>query len=179
MENNKILAVALSIILALATVGCTQKRPYQVRRDCYTAIKAYVAEHKECNSFLLLSTQKLFNEDGKHPGFLIGPLYKGLDKELKNFAPIEFLEVDGKKVYLFSEVSYLTNNDNNPITNYCKPDSTLLLSYDNQQTYCHYRLVNYLKRAKLLFFEQGKLRISNSPDTLFLPTIKIDSLRKF
>ena len=96
-----------------------------------------------------------------------------------NFAPIEFLEVDRKKVYLFSEVSYLTNNDNNPINNYCKPDSTLLLSYDNQQTYCHYHLVNYLKRAKLLFFEQGKLRISNSPDTLYLPTIKIDSIRKF
>lgn len=179
MGKNKLLTIAQSITLALAMAGCTNKHPYQVRQDCYAAIETYVASHKEYNSFLLLSTQKLFNEDGTHPGFLIGPLYKGLDKELKNFAPIEFLEVDGKKVYLFSEVSYLTNNDNNPINNYCKPDSTLMLSYDNQQTYCHYRLVNYLKRARLLFFEQGKLRISNSPDTLYLPTIKIDSLRKF
>ena len=179
MEKNKFLTITLSIALALAMVGCTNKRPYQVRQDCYAAIESYVACHKEYTSFLLLSTQKLFNEDGNHPGFLIGPLYKGLDKELKNFAPIEFLEVDGKKVYLFSEVSYLTNNDNNPINNYCKPDSTLLLSYDNHQIYCHYRLVNYLKRAKLLFFEQDKLCISNSPDTLYLPTIKIDSLRKF
>ena len=131
MENNKILAVALSIILALATVGCTQKRDYQVRRDCYTAIKAYVAEHKECNSFLLLSTQKLFNEDGKHPGFLIGPLYKGLDKELKDFAPTEFLEIDGRKVYLFSEISHLLNNDHIPTSDYFKPDSILILAMGN------------------------------------------------
>ena len=109
----------------------------------------------------------------------VGNFSKGLDKELKDFALTEFLEVDGKKIYLFSEVSYLTSNDNNPTIHYCKPDSTLLLSYDNQQTYCHYRLVNYLKRAKLLFFEQGKLCISNSPDTLYLPTIKVDSIRKF
>jgi hypothetical protein len=175
MENNKILAVALSIILALATVGCTQKRDYQVRRDCYTAIKVYVAEHKECNSFLLLSTQKLFNEDGTHPGFLIGPLYKGLDKELKDFAPTEFLEIDGRKVYLFSEVSYLLNNDHIPISGYLKPDSVLILSYDQQRIYNHNRLINYLKRAKLLYFEQGKLRICNSPDTLYLPVIKVDS----
>ena len=176
MENNKILAVALSIILALATVGCTQKRPYQVRKDCYTAIKAYVAEHKECNSFLLLSTQKLFNEDGKHPGFLIGPLYKGLDKELKDFAPTEFLEIDGRKVYLFSEVSYLLNNDHIQISDYFKPDSVLIFSYGQQRIYNHNRLINYLKRAKLLYFEQGELRISNSPDTLYLPVIKVDSL---
>ena len=178
MGKNKLLTIAQSITLALAMAGCTNKHPYQVRQDCYAAIETYVASHKEYNSFLLLSTRKLFNEDGTHPGFRIGPLYKGLDKELKGFAPIEFLEVAGKKIYLFSDVSYLTNNDNNPTIHYCKPDSTLLLSYDNQQIYCHYRLTNYLKRAKLLFFEQGKLRISNSPDTLYLPTIKIDSLRK-
>ena len=178
MGKNKLLTITLSITLALAMAGCTNKCPYQVRKDCYAAIETYVASHKGYNSFLLLSTQKLFNEDGTHPGFLIGPLYKGLDKELKGFAPIEFLEVAGKNIYLFSDVSYLTSNDNNPTIHYCKPDSTLLLSYDNQQTYCHYRLANYLKRAKLLFFEQGKLRISNSPDTLYLPTIKIDSLRK-
>ena len=133
MENNKILAVALSIILAFATVGCTQKRPYQVRQDCYAAIKAYVAEHKEYNSFLLLSTQKLFNEDGKHPGFLI------------------------------------------PISDYLKPDSVLIFNYGQQRIYNHNRLINYLKRAKLLYFEQGKLCICNSPDTLYLPLIKIDS----
>ena len=137
MENNKILAVALSIILALATVGCTQKRPYQVRRDCYAAIKAYVAEHKEYNSFLLLSNQKLFNEDGKHPGFLIGPLYKGLDKEIKDFAPTEFLEIDRRKVYLFSEVSCLLNNDNIPRSDYIKPDSVLIFSYGQQRIYNH------------------------------------------
>ena len=178
MGKNKLLTIAQSITLALAMASCTNKHPYQVRQDCYAAIESYVACHKEYTSFLLLSTRKLFNEDGNHPGFLIGPLYKGLDKELKDFAPIELLEVGGKKIYLFSDVSYLTSNDNNPTIHYCKPDSTLLLSYDNQQTYCHYHLTNYLKRAKLLFFEQGKLRISNSPDTLYLPTIKIDSLRK-
>ena len=175
MENNKTLTVVLSIILALATAGCTPKKSYQVRPDCYAAMKAYVAVHKEYNGFLLLSTQKLFNEDGTHPGFLIGPLYKGLDKELKDFAPTEFLEIDGRKVYLFSEVSYLLNNDHIPISDYFKPDSILILSYGQQRIYNHNRLINYLKRAKLLYFEQGKLRISNSPDTLYLPVIKIDS----
>ena len=101
MGKNKLLTIAQSITLALAMASCTNKHPYQVRQDCYAAIETYVASHKEYNSFLLLSTRKLFNEDGTHPGFLIGPLYKGLDKELKNFAPIEFLEVDGKKFISF------------------------------------------------------------------------------
>ena len=87
-----------------------------------------------------------------------------------------FLEIDGKKVYLFSEVSHLLNNDHIPISDYFKPDSVLIFSYDQQRIYNHNRLINYLKRAKLLYFEQGKLRICNSPATLYLPTIKVDSL---
>ena len=86
-----------------------------------------------------------------------------------------FLEIDGRKVYLFSEVSCLLNNDNIPRSDYIKPDSVLILSYGQQRIYEHNRLINYLKRAKLLYFEQGKLRISNSPDILYLPVIKVDS----
>ncbi|RKW53743.1 MAG: hypothetical protein D8H98_16895 [Prevotella sp.] len=59
----------------------------------------------------------------------------------------------------------------------------LVLPHKESKLHPSYRTIKsqdnfYLKRAKLLFFEQGKLRISNSPDTLYLPTIKIDSLRK-
>lgn len=76
MGKNKLLTIAQSITLTLAMASCTNKHPYQVRQDCYAAIETYVASHKEYNSFLLLSTRKLFNEDGTHPGFLIGPLYR-------------------------------------------------------------------------------------------------------
>ena len=100
MGKNKLLTIAQSITLVLAMASCTNKHPYQVRQDCYAAIESYVACHKEYTSFLLLSTRKLFNEDGNHPGFLIGPLYKGLDKELKDFALTDFLEVDAKKRFI-------------------------------------------------------------------------------
>lgn len=101
MEKSKICTLILSTICVLAVSSCVEKRKFQIRQDCYSAIQDYVAEHESYNSFLLLSTKKLFNGNVFYQGFLIGPLYEGLDAELKDFRAIELCEFK-KRRYLFS-----------------------------------------------------------------------------
>ena len=113
MEKSKIYIFVLSTICVLAIPSCVEKRKLQIRQDCYSAIQDYVAEHESYNSFLLLSTKKLFNGNVFYQGFLIGPLYEGLDVELKDFRAIELCEFKEKKIFVFSEISYINVSSTN------------------------------------------------------------------
>jgi len=177
MEKSKICTLILSTICVLAVSSCVEKRKFQIRQDCYSAIQDYVAEHESYNSFLLLSTKKLFNGNVFYQVFLIGPLYEGLDVELKDFRAIELCEFKKKKIFVFSEISYIIKDNENYKAACCKRDSILDLSFYGEHKYTYSSLINYLKRGRLLYYRDGKLHVLNNPDRLYLPTIKIDSMR--
>ena len=177
MGKSKIYMFVLSTICMLAISSCVEKRNFQIKQDCSSAIQDYVEEHESYNSFLLLSTKKLFNGNVFYQGFLIGPLYEGLDVELKDFRAIELYEFKRKKIYVFSEISYIIKDNGNYKADCCKRDSILDLSCCGENKYTYSSLINYLKRGRLLYYHDGKLHILNNPDRLYLPTIKIDSMK--
>jgi len=119
----------------------------------------------------------LFNGNVFYQGFLIGPLYEGLDVELKDFRAIELCEFKKKKIFVFSEISYIIKDNGNYKVDCCKRDSILDLSCYGENKYTYSSLINYLKRGRLLYYRDGKSHVLNNPDRLYLPTIKIDSVR--
>ena len=174
--RNYYLILILSGVFLYSLLGCQKQASYTIKDDYYVIIRKYVLAHRQYNSFLLMSTGQLFNENRKYRGFLLGPLYENMEKEIQDFSLIDFLEIDGKRIYLSSEASSIIQQKELDI-NYCVADSIVVFTYgEGQKIYSHSSLINYLKRSMLLYKNKGVIYINNSSDTLFLPQFKLDQL---
>lgn len=147
---------------------------YTIQEDCMDIINAYVEDSDKYNSYLIMPTKMLFNHENAPFGYLIGPLYKGLENEIDGFNPVSIIKIKGKKIYLYSDISDLISFGTDTIMKYCPEDSIVISRNDKDVLYTEYILVNYLKRARMFYKCRGKFLINNSPDTFFLPKINIE-----
>ncbi len=147
---------------------------YAIKEECMAIINTYVEDSDKYNSYLIMPTGMLFNHENAPLGYLIGPLYKGIENEIDGFNPVSIMKIKGKRIYLYSDISDLIFLGTDTIMKYCPKDS-VIISRDNKDTlYTEYILVNYLKRARMFYKCRGRFFINNSPDTLFLPKINME-----
>ncbi len=138
-----------------------------LNHDSFLAIKSYMSKHKY-RAYLLLSTKELFNDKKEYSGYLIGPLYK---KVLAERTKTKLLQIDGENVYILSDLSDFLKQDIIP-QDFNSCDSVILYNKDDYIVYTHDALINYLKRANLLFYRNGIMYTNFKPDTLYLPKMK-------
>lgn len=176
MKKIVILISAISILILIISNLHFKRNvfKYTIQEDCMDIINAYVEDSDKYNSYLIMPTKMLFNHENAPFGYLIGPLYKGLENEIDGFNPVSIIKIKGKKIYLYSDISDLISFGTDTIMKYCLEDSIVISRNDKDVLYTEYILVNYLKRARMFYKCRGKFLINNSPDTFFLPKINIE-----
>lgn len=176
MKKIVILISAISILILIISNLHFKRNvfKYTIQEDCMDIINAYVEDSDKYNSYLIMPTKMLFNHENAPFGYLIGPLYKGLENEIDGFNPVSIIKIKGKKIYLYSDISDLISFGTDTIMKYCQEDSIVISRNDKDVLYTEYILVNYLKRARMFYKCRGKFLINNSPDTFFLPKINIE-----
>lgn len=176
MKKIVILISAISILILIISNLHFKRNvfKYTIQEDCMDIINAYVEDSDKYNSYLIMPTKMLFNHENAPFGYLIGPLYKGLENEIDGFNPVSIIKIKGKKIYLYSDISDLISFGTDTIMKYCPEDSVVISRNDKDVLYTEYILVNYLKRARMFYKCRGKFLINNSPDTFFLPKINIE-----
>lgn len=176
MKKIVILISAISILILIISNLHFKRNvfKYTIQEDCMDIINAYVEDSDKYNSYLIMPTKMLFNHENAPFGYLIGPLYKGLENEIDGFNPVSIIKIKGKKIYLYSDISDLISFGTDTIMKYCPEDSIVISRNDKDVLYTEYILVNYLKRARMFYKCRGKFLINNSPDTFFLPKINIE-----
>lgn len=176
MKKIIILMSVISILILIISNSHFKKNvfKYAIKEECMAIINTYVEDSDKYNSYLIMPTGMLFNHENAPLGYLIGPLYKGIENEIDGFNPVSIMKIKGKRIYLYSDISDLIFLGTDTIMKYCPKDS-VIISRDNKDTlYTEYILVNYLKRARMFYKCRGKFLINNSPDTFFLPKINIE-----
>jgi len=176
MKKIIILMSVISILILIISNSHFKKNvfKYAIKEECMAIINTYVEDSDKYNSYLIMPTGMLFNHENAPLGYLIGPLYKGIENEIDGFNPVSIMKIKGKRIYLYSDISDLIFLGTDTIMKYCPKDS-VIISRDNKDTlYTEYILVNYLKRARMFYKCRGRFFINNSPDTLFLPKINME-----
>lgn len=176
---RKISFILSMAVLSLVTFSCQCEKHIfskMVREDDMAVIESYVSDSINYDSFLIMPTKVLFNFKDGPLGFLVGPLYENLKMDINNFNPIYFMTIQDKDVYLNSDISDMMDKDGEPAVKYCPQDSVVFCLDCEDISYTKQAIVNYLKRARLFYRDNGKLYINNRPDTFFLPRIKEDKL---
>ncbi|WP_147630760.1 hypothetical protein [Xylanibacter rarus] len=148
---------------------------YLENKHFMQAINMYVTTTRY-DSYVILPTNHLFNFDEKKHGFLLGPLYKDFLAELKDSIIIEFCEVSHKKIYVIPTIKNKKRNQKEALNiNYCNSDSFLIADYNGKEIYTYSNLINFLKRAILIYYnEKHFLTIESHPDTIVLPKVKCE-----
>ncbi len=130
------------------------------------------------DSYVILPTNRLSNFDERKHGFLLWPLYNGFLAELKDSIIIEFCEVSHRKIYAMPVIKNKMQNPKGTLNvKYCNRDSFLIANYKGREIYTHSCLINFLKRAILIYYNDKQvITMENRPDTIVLPNIKCDTL---
>jgi hypothetical protein len=130
------------------------------------------------DSYVILSTDRLFNFDERKHGLLLGPLYKDFLAELKDSIIIEFCEVSHRKIYAIPIIKNKMQNPKGTLNvKYCSRDSFLIANYKGRKIYTYSSLINFLKRSILIYYnDKHALTMESHPDTIVLPNIECDTL---
>ena len=163
--NKKKIVIIISILLVVSCNRSPLKNIF--KQEVLDSVRSYIEKDNFAHdSYLMLQTEKIFHENkiDINNGFIIGPLYENLypDSEQGNY--IELLKYKNKTVYIqfFNARTVI----------YCRQDSFCI--YKN--VYSHNPIMNYLKRASLIYYKKGKLLVRNDIDSLYLPKLSVDNL---
>jgi len=153
------------IILLLFMVSCDKSSRIQMalNEETQDAVSDYISKNEGYNSYLLFPSRFLFNDREEFSGLLIGPLYKDVFDDgtiVGNFV------IHNKRVFVMSDYSDFLMHDME--IEFCPKDS-VDIQYGDIKIYSP--LINYIKRAYLLYYKNNALHINYRPDTLFLPKI--------
>lgn len=166
-----------AIIYLLSVLSCTNKEGNaRGQQDIVGTIENYIDNDTISHpSYLICSTDSFvfLDEKNKVNGVFIAPLYRNpYNKGTRSYIP--FLIYQGKKVYweVYNDKKG-EEADSNIV--FCDNDSCIL--YGN--TYTTDYFYNYLRRADIITYANGRIVVLHHVDTLILPTIKTDApLRK-
>lgn len=163
----------LALFYLLLVLSCTNNGGITGgQQDVVSIIKSYIDNDTVYHpSYLICSTDSFLfmNEKAKVKGLFIAPLYRNpYKKGTRSYVP--FLSYQGKKVYweVYNNKK-VRNVDSNIV--FCDNDSCVL--YGNTYTTDYY--FNYLRRAIVITYTDGRINVMHHIDTLILPTIKPDA----
>lgn len=172
--NKKKIVIIISILLVVSCNRSPLKNIF--KQEVLDSVRSYIEKDNFAHdSYLILQTEKIFHENkiDINNGFIIGPLYENLypDSEQGNY--IELLKYKNKTVYIqFFNASFIDSLYHARTVIYCRQDSFCI--YKN--VYSHNPIMNYLKRASLIYYKKGKLLVRNDIDSLYLPKLSVDNL---
>lgn len=159
------------ICLVLLFASCTGRYDctWKLKKDCRDSIKAYISAHKEYTSYLVVLKHVVSDQAGiLTTGFLVGPLYGLSDQELTSLLPVE---IDNAKVFIMSDLQLLMDVPEIPAI-----DEKYVKSMDYGYNKRESAVVNYVRHAVYMYYEDSVLMVNNRPDTLFIPKIIEDEV---
>lgn len=150
------------IILLLFMVSCDKSSRIQMalNEETQDAVSDYISKNEGYNSYLLFPSRFLFNDREEFSGLLIGPLYKDV---FDDGTIVGIFVIHNKRVFVMSDYSDFLMHDME--IEFCPKDS-VDIQYGDIKIYSP--LINYIKRAYLLYYKNNALHINYRPDTLFL-----------
>ena len=153
------------IILLLFMVSCDKSSRIQMalNEETQDAVSDYISKNEGYKSYLLFPSRFLFNDRKEFSGLLIGPLYKDV---FDDGTIVGSFVIHNKRVFVMSDYSDFLKH--NMEIEFCPKDS-VDIQYGDIKIYNP--LINYIKRAYLLYYKNNALHINYRPDTLFLPKI--------
>ena len=167
--NKNILYLFLLILFSACHDESELK--HVIKQELIDSIQCYI-DKDSCNhpTYLILYAEGLLHNGNVHNGVLMGPMYRNMHSLYKESEYMKIIEYNKKTVYFYSPFAQFMEmpNRNDVKIDYCDLDSVLY--YKNE--YSHSPIINYLKRAYLLYYKDEKLYIKEDIDSLFLPRIE-------
>lgn len=144
---------------------------FVLKQELIDSIKYYIDKDSfNHSSYLLLYAEEILHNGNVHNGLLIGPMYRNILPSYKESEYVKIIEYNKKTVYLYllfaQFVAIPVQNDVK--IEYCNQDSVLYY----KTKHSHSPIINYFKRASLLYYKDEKLYIKEDIDSLFLPKIE-------
>ena len=168
-------AIFLLLFLMLY-VSCKNdnKQMYSLKRDFIEAIENYVrndTNYDKHYSYFIIPSDCLYTTAIVPKGFLIGPYYEDLLGK-KKLEIVKIMEVNSKDIFV--DVSKMPFNNTIDIESiqYCDEDSIMLCTVEGIPLYYSYeKVINYIKRAHLLYYVDSHLIVNERADTFYLPKL--------
>lgn len=164
---------AIYFILIVLFVSCNKEnhQMFSLRKDFIDAIELYVRNDTDSErhySYIIIPSENLYTTAIVPKGYLIGPYYKDIFGKKKH-ETAKLMEVNAKNIYVdVSKMPFDTVRKNNIL--FCSEDSILLCTIDGIPLYySHEQILNYLKRAHLLYYIDSHLVVIEKADTFYLP----------
>lgn len=142
----------------------------QVHEEFIDSVESIIDKDSlEHRSYLILSASVVYHVRYIPSGYLIGPLYKGLSQAIKANGYYRLFTYKGKEVYILN-IGKKSQQIKVEAIKFSQQDSFLLY----KSTFIKDPLINYIKRAKLLYYVDDTLMIKNNVDSLILPNLSSD-----
>lgn len=170
---KRILALFFIIIVLFVSCNKEKHQMFSLRKDFIDAIESYVRNDTNCerhDSYIIIPSENLYTTDIVPKGYLIGPYYKDIFGKKKHEIA-KLIEVNAKNIYVDVSKMPIDTIRKDDI-HYCSEDSILMCTIDGIPLYySHEQIVNYLKRAHLLYYIDSHLIINEKADTFYLPKL--------
>ncbi len=173
-SHSRIAVYLILLLFLILFVSCNKNEKKQMvsfKKDFIEAIENYVRNDTgfdKHHSYIIIPSDCLYTTAVVPTGYLIGPYYEDvLGKKKEEIAKL--MEVNSKDIFVEASKMPFVTVDINSI-HYCDKDSIMLHTVDGTPMfYSHENVINYLKRAHLLYYVDSHLIVNEKADTFYLP----------
>ena len=125
-------------------------------------VKKYVDNHPNNEKFLLIdSWGDIFSKEEYPSGYILGPYYKGMIKQIDEFP---YIDIGKSRIYIKSLTLQKCNENEVYITYTSHADSS-----DKEYYIINDAWSDYIYKAMFLYKKDGNWRVNHRPDTIFIP----------
>lgn len=181
--KRQIFTYAIALLLLFSANGCKDKGAgvcYHVRPEMYEAIHSYAEAFPDYDAFLIMPSTILPDVyKNNKPGYIVGPLFRGMLPLCRGAAVVKLFDIGGKRVFLYSRGAALFEEclKQDDVHSNNKTDKTISIRYTEKKINPKFAsdcLMNYLTRGEFLYYDNDSLHVVKRPDERFLPILRED-----